>query len=169
MGCRRVNGQCRGPFSGLAEENPRRCFVTGCCGLRPLRRIFAFLVCHVSSLLSFAAPVTTSGSRVHCARRRYPPPPRYIKGAVHPGYCSASPGRVSRHMAAMAARKDYNTQRTPGAHQSITLQHIRGGGSAERCLNRKEDPSSHWGWSNGAIRSLMCLSSSGPEREEAAG
>lgn len=101
------------------------------------------------------------------------PPPRVIlNGAVHPGYCSASPGRVSRHMAAMAARKDYNTQSTPGAHQSITLQHIRGGGgggSAERCLNRKEAPSSHWGWSNWAIKSLMCLSSSGPEREEAVG
>lgn len=149
----------------------RRRTLRRCCGLRPLRRIFAFLACHVSSLLSFAAPVTTSGSRVHCARRRSPP--RVIlNGAVHPGYCSASPGRVSRHMAAMAARKDYNTQSTPGAHQSITLQHIRGGGgggSAERCLNRKEAPSSHWGWSNWAIKSLMCLSSSGPEREEAVG
>lgn len=54
-----------------------------------------------------------------------------LNGAMHSGYCSASPGRVSWHMAGMTACKDYNTQSVPGAYESIRLQHIRGGGSAE--------------------------------------
>lgn len=166
VGCRRVNGQCRGPFSDLAEENPPKVLRAAA---PPSYFRFSRLPCVVSIVL--CSP--RYNKRQPRALRSSLLPPRVIlNGAVHPGYCSASPGRVSRHMAAMAARKDYNTQSTPGAHQSITLQHIRGGGgggSAERCLNRKEAPSSHWGWSNWAIKSLMCLSSSGPEREEAVG
>lgn len=78
---------------------------------------------HVSSLLSFTASVTTSGSRVHGARPR-PPPLCYFKRSSASWVLECLSRACLATYGVTVARKDYNTQSAPGAWQSIRLQHM---------------------------------------------
>lgn len=105
---------------------------------------------HVSSLLSFTASVTTSGSRVHGARPR-PPPLCYFKRSSASWVLECLSRACLATYGVTTARKDYNSQSAPGARQSIRLQHMGVGGCGPA-------PSSLWDWSNwDSSTSCVCL------------